>query len=55
MTALKEYNPILKTVTKEGLTLELREKNYYILLSNGKITMRGVKLNKVLKHYFGIQ
>ncbi len=58
MTTLEKYNnenPLLGTYTKDGFTLEIREKNYFILLKNGKITKKGVRLDNELKTYFGVK
>ena len=57
MTIIEKYNnqnPLLETYNKDGLTLEIREKNYFILLSNGVVTKKGKRLNKELKTYFGV-
>jgi hypothetical protein len=49
-----EVNPLVKEVKKDGLTLEIRERGYFIILSNGKITKKGIRLNSELKSYFGV-
>tara|TARA_R100000951_G_C2491210_1_gene134529 strand:+ start:68 stop:244 length:177 start_codon:yes stop_codon:yes gene_type:complete len=57
MTLLEKYNkenPLLGTYEKDGFTLEIREKNYFILLKNGKVTHKGVRLDNELKTYFGV-
>ncbi len=54
MQKFNEVNPLLKEVKKDGLTLEIRERGYFIILSNGKITKKGIRLNSELKAYFGV-
>lgn len=54
MQQFNEVNPLVKEVRKDGLTLEIRERGYFIILSNGKITKKGIRLNNELKAYFGI-
>lgn len=57
MTRIERYNienPLLGTYKKDGFTLEIREKNYFILLSNGKVTKKGIRLDNELKTYFGV-
>jgi hypothetical protein len=54
MQKFNEINPIVKEVKKDGLTLEIRQRGYFILLSNGKITKKGIRLNSELKTYFGV-
>ena len=54
MQKFNEVNPLLKEVKKDGLTLEIRERGYFIILSNGKITKKGIRLNNELKSYFGV-
>lgn len=58
MTDLKqkyeEINPLLLEVKKDGLTLEVRKRGYFIMLSNGKITKKGIRLSNELKSYFEI-
>ncbi len=57
MTTLEKFNkanPLIKESKKDGLTLEIREKGYFIILSNGKITKKGIRLNSELKAYFGV-
>jgi ABC-type uncharacterized transport system ATPase subunit len=49
-----ELNPISQQVTKDGMTLEIRKRGYFIILSNGKVTKKGVRLSEELKNYFGI-
>ena len=43
MTTLEKFNqvnPLVKEVKKDGLILEIRERGYFIILSNGKITKK---------------
>lgn len=57
MTTLEKFNqinPLIQEVKKDGLTLEIRERGYFIILSNGKITKKGIRLNTELKSYFGV-
>jgi hypothetical protein len=54
MQKFNQINPIVKEVKKDGLTLELRQRGYFILLSNGKVTKKGIRLNSELKAYFGV-
>lgn len=57
MTTLEKFNqlnPLVKEVKKDGLTLEIRERGYFIILSNGKITKKGIRLNNELKSYFEV-
>ena len=57
MTTLEKFNqvnPLVKEVKKDGLILEIRERGYFIILSNGKITKKGIRLNSELKSYFGV-
>jgi hypothetical protein len=57
MTTLEKFNqvnPLIQEVKKDGLTLEIRERGYFIILSNGKITKKGIRLNNELKLYFGV-
>jgi hypothetical protein len=57
MTTIEKFNqanPLVKEVKKDGLTLEIRERGYFIILSNGKITKKGIRLNNELKTYFGV-
>jgi len=57
MTTLEKFNlvnPLIQEVKKDGLTLEIREIGYFIILSNGKITKKGIRLNNELKSYFGV-
>jgi len=54
MQQFNEVNPLVKEVKKDGLTLEIRERGYFIILSNGKITKKGIRLNSELKLYFGV-
>lgn len=54
MQKFNEVNPLLKEVKKDGLTLEIRERGYFIILSNGKITKKGIRLNNELKSYFEV-
>jgi len=57
MTITEKYNKenqLLGTYKKDGFTLEIREKNYFILLSNGKVNKKGKRLNSELKTYFGV-
>ena len=49
-----QLNPLVMQIKKDGLTLEIRERGYFIILSNGKITKKGIKLNNELKTYFGV-
>ena len=54
LAKFNEVNPLLKEVKKDGLILEIRERGYFIILSNGKITKKGIRLNNELKKYFEI-
>lgn len=57
MTTLEKFNqinPLIQEVKKDDLTLEIRERGYFIILSNGKITKKGIRLNTELKSYFGV-
>ena len=54
MQKFNQVNPIITEVKKDGLTLEIRERGYFIMLSNGKITKKGIRLNNELKSYFGV-
>ena len=54
MQQFNEVNPLVKEIKKDGLTLEIRERGYFIILSNGKITKKGIRLNNELKAYFGV-
>ena len=54
MQKWNESNPLVKQVKKDGLTLEIRERGYFIILSNGKTTKKGIRLNNELKTYFGV-
>ena len=54
MQQFNELNPINQQVTKDGMTLEIRKKGYFIILSNGKVTKKGIRLSTELKNYFGI-
>ena len=54
MQAFNQINPIVTEVKKGGLTLEIRQRGYFIVLSNGKITKKGIRLNQELKTYFGV-
>jgi hypothetical protein len=54
MQAFNQVNPVITEVKKDGLTLEIRERGYFIILSNGKITKKGIRLNQELKTYFGV-
>ena len=54
MKKFNEINPLVKEVKKDGLTLEIRERGYFIILSNGKITKKGIRLNNELKAYFEV-
>jgi hypothetical protein len=57
MSTLEKFdqiNPLVKEFKKDGLTLEIRERGYFIILSNGKITKKGIRLNSELKAYFGV-
>jgi hypothetical protein len=54
MQAFNQINTIVKEVKKDGLTLEIRKRGYFIVLSNGKITKKGIRLNQELKTYFGV-
>jgi hypothetical protein len=49
-----QSNPLVMEIKKDGLTLEIRERGYFIMLSNGKITKKGIRLNNELKTYFGV-
>lgn len=49
-----EINPIITEVKKDGMTLEIRKRGYFIILSNGKVTKKGIRLSKELKEYFNI-
>ena len=56
--ALEEFNkvnPLIQQVEKDGFTLEIRKRGYFILLSeDGRITKKGIRLNKELKNYFEV-
>ena len=57
MTRLEKYNlenPLLKTYKKDGFILEIREKNYFILLKDGRVSHQGIRLDNELKTYFGV-
>jgi hypothetical protein len=57
MTTLEKFNqvnPLVQQVKKDGFTLEIRERGYFIILPNGKINKKGIRLNKELKSYFGV-
>lgn len=54
MQKWNETNPLVKQVKKDGLTLEIRKRGYFIILSNGKTTKKGIRLNDELKAYFGV-
>ena len=54
MQKFNEVNPLIQEVKKDGLTLEIRERGYFIILSNGKINKKGIRLNNELKAYFGV-
>jgi len=54
MQAFNQINTIVKEVKKDGLTLEIRKRGYFIVLSNGKITKKGIRLSQELKTYFGV-
>jgi len=57
MTTIEKFNlvnPLVKEIKKDGMTLEIRERGYFIMLSNGKITKKGIRLNNELKTYFGV-
>ncbi len=57
MTTLEKFNqvnPLIQEVKKDNLTLEIRERGYFIILSNGKIAKKGIRLNNELKSYFGV-
>lgn len=54
MQKFNKINPIVKVVKKDNLTLELRKRGYFIILANGQITKKGIRLNKELKAYFGV-
>lgn len=57
MTILEKFNqvnPLIQEVKKDNLTLEIRERGYFIILSNGKIAKKGIRLNNELKSYFGV-
>ena len=49
-----KQNPLIQQVTKDGLTLEIRERGYWIVLSNKKVTKKGIRLSSELKSYFGV-
>ena len=49
-----EINPIITEVKKDGMTLEIRKRGYFIMLSNGKVTKKGIRLSEELKQYFGL-
>ena len=49
-----EINPIITEVKKDGMILEIRKRGYFIILSNGKVTKKGIRLNEELKNYFGV-
>jgi hypothetical protein len=57
MTLLEKFNkinPLVKEVKKDGFTLEIREKGYFIILPNGKIDKKGIRMSNELKQYFGV-
>lgn len=54
LTRFWKFNPILREIKKDGFTLELRERGYFIILSNGKISKKGIRLSKELKQYFNV-
>ena len=49
-----KINPIIIEVKKDGMTLEIRKRGFFIILSNGQVTKKGIRLNAELKNYFGI-
>ena len=49
-----EINPIITEVKKDGMILEIRKRGYFIMLSNGKVTKKGIRLSEELKQYFGV-
>lgn len=56
MTTLEKYNqinPIITEVKKDGFTLEIRQRGYFILV-NGKVNKKGIRLSEELKSYFGV-
>ena len=54
MKQFNKINPIITEVKKDGFTLEIRERGYFVMISNGKITKKGIRLSKELKTYFGV-
>jgi hypothetical protein len=57
MTLLEKFNkinPLVKEVKKDGFILEIREKGYFIILPNGKIHKKGIRMSKELKQYFEV-
>ena len=55
MTKLEAYNnqnPLISTLKRDEYTLEIREKNYFVLVK-GQVVKQGVRLSKDLKEYFG--
>lgn len=54
MQQFNQVNPIITEVKKDGFTLEIRQRGYFIILDNGKITKKGIRLNNELKKYFGL-
>ncbi len=56
MTNLETYNnqnPLISTYLKDEYTLEIREKNYFVL-AKGQVVKQGVRLSKDLKKYFAV-
>ena len=47
------HNPLKYTFIKDEYTLEIREKNYFVLVK-GQVVKQGVRLSKDLKDYFGV-
>ena len=56
MTNIEKYNnqnPLISTLERDEYTLEIREKNYFVLVK-GKVVKQGVRLSTDLKVYFGL-
>jgi hypothetical protein len=54
MQKFNKVNPIITEVKKDRMTLEIRQRGYFIILDSGKITKKGIRLSQELKTYFGV-